>query len=349
MKNNIFTTQYQCTGLSVTNDSYGMREMQQRVFDKYEQQYILLKAPPASGKSRALMFVGLEKLKQKLVNKIIVAVPERSIAKSFANTDLRSNGFHTNWEIDNRYDLCSPGRDESKTIVFEEFMNSDSKILLCTHSTLRFAYSRLSADAFNNSLVAIDEFHHVSSEIDNKLGVLIKDLINNSNAHILAMTGSYFRGDRAYVLSPDDELKFRNGKVTYNYYEQLNGYKYLKSLGIGFHFYDRGSYLESIKNVINTNEKTIIHIPSVNSAESTKEKLVELDKIIDAIGQYEYTDDDGIYHVRANNGQLLKVADLVTDNSDRNKVIAYLRSIKHIDDIDIIIALGMEKEGFDWT
>ena len=39
----------------------------------------------------------------------------------------------------------------------------------------------------------------------------------------------------------------------------------------------------------------------------------------------------------------------MTDHSDRNKVIAYLRSIKHIDDIDIIIALGMAKERFDWS
>lgn len=36
--------------------------MQQRVFAKRDAQHLLIKAPPASGKSRALMFVGLDKL-----------------------------------------------------------------------------------------------------------------------------------------------------------------------------------------------------------------------------------------------------------------------------------------------
>lgn len=63
-----------------------------------------------------------------------------------------------------------------------------------------------------------------------------------SNAHIIAMTGSYFRGDNIPVLLPEDEAKFT--KVTYTYYEQLNGYEYLKSLGIGYHFY-QGRYFKS--------------------------------------------------------------------------------------------------------
>jgi hypothetical protein len=45
----------------------------------------------------------------------------------------------------------------------------------------------------------------------------------------------------------------------------------------------------------------------------------------------------------------LKVADLVEDNpKDRDKIVAYLRNIKSVDDMDLIIALGMAKEGFDW-
>ena len=75
--NNIFETTYQQTGNSITTNEMGMREMQKRVYEKFSSQYLLLKAPPASGKSRALMFVALEKLRNKLVKKVIVAVPER--------------------------------------------------------------------------------------------------------------------------------------------------------------------------------------------------------------------------------------------------------------------------------
>lgn len=343
---NLFEANYKCDGSSVVTDSMGMREMQRRVYAKCESQYLLLKAPPASGKSRALMYTALEKLHRKLVGKVIVAVPERSIGKSFASTKLTAGGFHSDWEIDPQFDLCASRGDALKSEVFKQFMSSEAKIILCTHSTLRFAFDQLERSAFNNCLVAIDEFHHVSAEAGNKLGELLRILLRDTNASILAMTGSYFRGDGVAVLSPGDELKF--SKVTYNYYEQLNGYQHLKSLGIGFHFY-RGRYLDAIGDILDVGKKTIIHIPSVNSSESTTEKYFEVDSIIEKIGIYHHTDDDGIIHIDASNGQRLKIADLVNDDpADREKVINYLRNIKNEDDINIIIALGMAKEGFDW-
>jgi superfamily II DNA or RNA helicase len=344
--NNIIKAEYETNGNSISINNMGMREMQRRVYEKYASQYILLKAPPASGKSRALMYVALEKLKNNQVKKVIVAVPERSIAKSFSPTNLTETGFHSNWIIQPQFDLCSPGGEQRKTVAFKNFMESNESIILCTHATLRFAFDQIGADAFNNCLIAIDEFHHVSSDVESKLGELLRNIMNNTNANILAMTGSYFRGDSVAVLSPRDELKFT--KVTYNYYEQLNGYQYLKSLGIGFHFY-HGKYLDSIAEILDVKKKTIIHIPSVNASESTKEKIMEVDAIIDHIGVYDYTDEHGIIHVKGKAGEQIKIADLVNDNSEqRDKIIGYLRNIKNLEDIDIIIALGMAKEGFDW-
>lgn len=69
--NNIFETTYDCNGRSIITNTMGMREMQMRIYKKYASQYLLLKAPPASGKSRALMFVALEKLRTGLVKKVI--------------------------------------------------------------------------------------------------------------------------------------------------------------------------------------------------------------------------------------------------------------------------------------
>ena len=66
---------------------------------------------------------------------------------------------------------------------------------------------------------------------------------------------------------PEDEEKF--DKITYNYYEQLNGYTYLKSLGIGYHFY-QGRYTDAVHEVLDTDRKTILHIPHVGSGESTE-------------------------------------------------------------------------------
>ena len=348
--NNIFETTYQQTGNSITTNEMGMREMQKRVYEKFSSQYLLLKAPPASGKSRALMFVALEKLRNKLVKKVIVAVPERSIGKSFSSTNLKENGFHSNWVVNRKYDLCTPGGESLKTKTFADFMDDEKEnVLICTHSTLRFAYEKIGNEKFNNCLLAIDEFHHVSAETDSKLGELLRSVMSETNAHILAMTGSYFRGDCVAVLRPSDERQFE--KVTYNYYEQLNGYKYLKSLSIGFHFYN-GVYLNALQDpkVLDLSKKTIIYIPNVNSAESTKEKYMEVDHILSCIGSYEFTDEYGIYHIKASNGNVLRIADLVNDidYEQRDKIMGYLRNIKGPEDIDMIIALGMAKEGFDW-
>ncbi len=347
MSENIINVNYQATGESTTLNNLGMRQMQEKAYEARKAQYILLKSPPASGKSRALMFIALDKLKSEQVSKVIVAVPERSIGKSFYSTDLKSNGFFADWNLSDRFNLCAPGGEKSKVQTVAEFLNDEEQVLLCTHATLRFAFDKFGVERFNNCLIAIDEFHHVSAEYESRLGELVRSLMKNTNSHILAMTGSYFRGDGVPVLMPEDEAKFF--KVTYNYYQQLNGYKYLKSLGIGFHFYT-GKYTNAIHEVLDTTKKTILHIPNVNSGESTKDKYIEVDYILDSIGDVvRVNQDNGIIEVKQPNGRVLKVADLVNDTpTEREKVIEYLRNISSADDIDLIIALGMAKEGFDW-
>lgn len=349
---NLVEVKYAQTGASIKTNIYGMREMQERAFAARDAQYLLIKAPPASGKSRALMFIALDKIVNQGLKKVIVAVPERSIGASFKATALSQFGFFADWNPDEHFNLCTPGADNSKSKVgiFKSFLtDSDAKILICTHATLRFAYNELADSDFNDYLLAIDEFHHVSADTNNsRLGDLLHGILNNSSAHIVAMTGSYFRGDTIAILLPEDEEKFV--KVTYNYYEQLNGYTYLKSLGIGYNFY-QGKYTTAIGEVLDTDKKTILHIPNVNSGESSKDKYNEVDSIIDSIGTVESQDPQTgvIYVKRHTDGKILKVADLVDDNPvARDKIVNYLRGIQSVDDMDLIIALNMAKEGFDW-
>ncbi len=106
--------EYAQTGQSTAVDSMGMREMQVKAFAKRESQYLLIKAPPASGKSRALMYIGLDKLYNQGLKKVIVAVPERSIGRSFASTPLTESGFFADWEVADRDNLCTPGSEQSK-------------------------------------------------------------------------------------------------------------------------------------------------------------------------------------------------------------------------------------------
>ena len=344
---NIVDVTYAQTGESTKTNQMGMREMQERAYSARDAQYLLLKAPPASGKSRALMFVALDKLHNQGIKKAIVAVPERSIGGSFGTTNLTNHGFFSDWEPNPEYNLCTPGGDKSKVAAFTRFMDSDERILICTHATLRFAFEQIDESKFDDTLLAIDEFHHVSADKDNsRLGNLLHSIMTKSNAHVVAMTGSYFRGDGVPVLLPEDEDKF--SKITYNYYEQLNGYTHLKSLGIGYHFY-QGKYTSAIHEILDTDKKTIVHIPSPNAGESTKDKYQEVDTILDSIGTTTSQDEQtGIIFVkRESDGKMLKVANLVEEHQ-RDRVVEYLRNIDSEDDLDLIIALGMAQEGFDW-
>lgn len=337
-----------------SSNEFGMRPMQARVFDQRNEQYLLVKAPPASGKSRALMFVALDKLMNQGIKKIIVSVPEMSIGSSFKSMDLSNHGFFANWVMNDKYNLCQGGA-HGKAGQFREFLNdTSSSVLLCTHATFRITMKDLDINLLNDTAIAIDEFHHVSESGDNQLGNCLDAVINETNAHIIAMTGSYFRGDSLRILSTEDENKFRH--VTYSYYEQIQSYQYLKSLGIGYHFY-RDGYLSGLKEVLDVTKKTIIHIPNVNSRESTKDKYTEVDSVFDLIqgdatGDIT-TDAHGIYHIPSKmpdgSVKILKVADLVDDGPIRLNVQEYLRTIENKDDLDMIIALGMAKEGFDWT
>ena len=347
---NLAEIQYERTGSSVAVDELGMREMQRRVYEEREAPYLLIKAPPASGKSRALMFVGLDKLYNQGRKKVIVAVPERSIGASFATTPLAKHGFFADWEVPEKNNLCTPGSSRGKVDAFVDFLEGPDPILICTHATLRFAMERVPASAFDGTVLAIDEFHHVSADVDSsRLGQVLHEIMEGSDAHIVAMTGSYFRGDAVPVLDPEDEEKFT--PVTFNYYDQLNGYQHLKSLGIGHHFY-QGKYTDAIHEVFDPKRKTLIHIPSVQSGESTKDKLEEVGHIIDLIGKFDHKDEDGIIHVLAEDGSTVLVADLVddTDLLARANLVAHLGQTAQFDRdaVDVIIALGMAKEGFDW-
>ena len=345
----VFEISYKQKGTSVNTNELGMREMQAKVYAKRTKQHLLVKAPPASGKSRALMFVALDKIKNQGLKKAIIAVPEKSIGKSFRSTELKKFGYYWDWVVKDENNLTTSGTAKSKVQKFIDFMQStdpSDDILIATHATLRFASEQLDASDFDDCLLAIDEFHHVSQDDNSVLGEVLRDVLRNSTAHIFAMTGSYFRGDSIPILDTQDEQLF--DRVTYTYYEQLEGYKYLKSFAMAYKFY-RGQYFEALEELVPEfiDKKTIIHIPNVNSVESTRDKYGEVDKILDLLGTYLEKDEHGIIYLKTKTGRILKIADLVTEEG-RDGVAGYLSKMDKVEDLDMIIALGMAKEGFDW-
>lgn len=343
---------YAQKGNAVRSNELGMRPMQERVYQRRGEQFLLIKSPPASGKSRALMFVALDKLHNQGLMQVIIVVPEKSIGASFGNEPLSRFGFWADWSVEPKWNLCNaPGSDGGKVNSVKTFLDGEDKVLVCTHATFRFAVEKFGVDAFDGRLIAVDEFHHVSANPGSILGNQLSEFIARDKTHIVAMTGSYFRGDSEAVLHPQDEAKFDT--VTYTYYEQLSGYEHLKYLDIGYYFYS-GSYTDEILKVLNPEEKTIVHIPNVNARESTKDKIREVEHILEELGEWQGADPEtGFQLVKIPTGRVLKIADLVDDSPGQQaRIQASLRSSEIKTDrdyVDIIIALGMAQEGFDWV
>ncbi len=349
--NNLVEVQYAQTGKSSNTDELGMREMQAMVYAQRHRQHLLVKAPPASGKSRAMMFVALDKLANQGVKKVIVAVPQQNIGRSFKDTPLKKSGFFEDWIVVPYWNLClAAGSENSKKAIVREFLDhSTANVLVCTHATLLNSLNGIDARKLDNVFFGIDEFHHGSADEDNRLGTLIRRLINETSAHILAMTGSYFRGDAVPVMRPEDEAMFQP-TINYNYYQQLNGYKWLKSLGICYSFF-QGNYLTAIPDILDTHKKTLIHIPHPNSKTGAfmnkHDQVAEIIKYIGEIVDRDYT--HFLYKVKTTDGRILTVGDLVEDKAEcRDALQAYLQRMNSRDSLDILIALGTAKEGFDW-
>src|SRR5471030_1086191 len=106
------TVNYKSTKRSTTSNELGMRAMQERAYEKRGEQYLLIKSPPASGKSRALMFIALDKLHNQGLKQAIIVVPEKSIGASFNDEPLTKYGFWADWIVEPKWNLCNaPGSD----------------------------------------------------------------------------------------------------------------------------------------------------------------------------------------------------------------------------------------------
>src|ERR1700752_3736397 len=125
---------YAQNGSSTKANSLGMRPMQERAYQKRGEQYLLIKSPPASGKSRALMFIALDKLQNQGLKQAIIVVPEKAIGASFHDEPLSKFGFWADWLVEPKWNLCNaPGSDNGgKVDAVKKFLEHGDQALVCT-------------------------------------------------------------------------------------------------------------------------------------------------------------------------------------------------------------------------
>lgn len=321
--------------------------------------HVILNAPTGWGKSLVIAILCLFKMLRNKQLRCVIAVPQTIIARSFVtHRKLPFGQRFIDWLVVPENDLCrQSGTGKAKANRLVQFLADkhpaqfSSRIMVCSHATLSNTYALLKRrrrlSVFNNTLVWIDEAHHVmnaqivnrTTTRSNRLGELVTYLVNSDSAHVGLATATFMRGDLRHIVPESMEEHFTRHDVPYDVY--FNSMNPLESFefNIMCSGYREGIARIFAKKVV----PTIIYLPKRNSRYATKCKHTEFKSIINTLARTvgARPRKDGCVIMLGD----LRVLDLVSTRG-REKRKTYLDDGKPV---DIIIALDMCKEGFDWV
>ena len=355
------------------------REMQvESITALKDAKYPMWQAPTGCGKSKAITAVASLQQKNHGIRHTIILTPQTIQGKSYNDNTMWVQGIgKVEWVVSPMDRLTSPTTsDLVKREQLIEFLRSGRKNLVCTYSTFILAYKSLSeAERFellSDGFICVDECHHLAFSRNgqraefNELGRIVDEVIEKIPTCRVGMaTATFCRGDLGAILKPETFAKFTNYDYAYDrYFAQM---EHLESFEFKFIPYrrKRGKYQPAkiISDMFNEwNAKTIIYVPNVNSS-CSHGKHHEVQKILEGLGKdkngkFDYPEDEnGVIQVARKNGKKLRVINLVEENG-RDAKKAYIDDIRsnkdpvvrqeNKDKLDVIIALGMFKEGADW-
>ncbi|WP_280524241.1 DEAD/DEAH box helicase [Legionella cincinnatiensis] len=350
-----------------------MREWQKEAFDKFKDApLMILNAPMGSGKSWMMCFLSAFKLKHDPKLRCVITVPQTIIASGFIKEKLMMpDGEKIFWLAG--HDLCSNKQNEGTIRYVIKWLGSNGnllsdRILVCTHATIALVYKKLyeerQLDLLSNLLLWVDEAHHVTSSssqdeqlspinTSNALGKLVSYLFHSSssNNQIGLATATYFRGDQRNLIPNEMEKEFKRYNLPYDRY--LETMTHLRSFNFDFIICGQ-DYTNAIEGLVKERKKDIVYIPRPNSLCSTGNKHQEVKNIISQYqGMYgeQENQENKILITLTKGDESFKILDLV-DECNREQKKSYLcgKTIKeHRHDVDVIITLGMFKEGANWV
>lgn len=373
-KQNAFQINYTKTTKepSTTVDNFSaMRQWQQEAFSTLKDApYMILNAPMGSGKSWMICLLSAYKMKQDMPLRCIIGVPQTIIASGFSEANiLMPDEEKLQWH--SAHNLCNDLSPKKTTHYIIEWLlkpssSFDDRILLCTHASLVNVYKKLREigrlDLLNNLLLWVDEAHHLKNNTlayakenttSNAIGELIARLLTKAdeNIHIGLSTASFFRGDRYTLLTEKMEEKFERFNLPYD--EYLKSMRYLESFSFDFLVCGH-DYPKAIALLINERRgKDIIFIPHPTSRHSMGDKYEEVKSII---GEYQKIHGgkivktvDGLTILRGKDKDF-RILDLVDENrrAEKKEFLSGRFLKEDPDALDVIITLGMFKEGADW-
>jgi superfamily II DNA or RNA helicase len=346
-----------------TDGYYKMREWQVRCFDMLrDSQNWIINAPMAAGKSFQICAIAADRLSRDKNLKVIIAVPQTIIAAGFRLNKLElPDSTRVDWSVAPDHDLCRQTLRKSSAQLLKFLQGGSnemmSRVILCTHATLVRAFTKNKV-AFKNVLLVVDEAHHIRHggddafdvEVENRMGALVKHALQNPELIRLGLTtATFFRGDKAPIIP--DPSRFTRFEFAYDKY--LASCKYLRSFSYSFVIHS-SSFVNPLTRLFDQRiGKTLVYIPSVNSYGSVGSKVEDVNAVLKAIAGTDtpvVTDEDQPI-TRVKRGETwVRVVNLVDTSlrEQKKEAIVSAHDKPHADDIDVIIALGMFKEGANW-
>lgn len=309
--------------------------------------------PTGWGKSFLLCCLAARDL-QDSDRKVVVCVPQRTIAKGFASAKkIRlPSGEVVSWGI--RQNLCDPTTAKIKQLV--RFLSEPPKpemqdrIVLTTHMSLACAARHLTDDeidvCFRRTTLQIDEGHHIQAAEQgyNELGRLVTTLLNfdDPTTKILLATAYFFRGDQLPIIHDNHLVRFFRYHIPFDQY--WSSLEHIKEYHYDFVTY-KGSIFSEVEAVLGqAQEPTIIYCPPEGHklllGKSKKQFVTRIRRLCE-----EYLDAD-MWEVGKTRRKRKVVVDLVSQDH-RTEKIRFIA--EHGAQVAAVLTVGMFREGADWV
>jgi hypothetical protein len=284
--------------------------------------------------------------------KHLVSVPQNVIATSFTKESLEAKipgvswpkvGKLT-WRVDSNHIECEAKVDKLYRFITERVRNPNERLMVCTHQALTAVFKRLKAEsklsALKNLLLTIDEIHHSESMIfeeneeerilENKLGEIVGHFFKH-DLRLDMFTATLMRSNLSDIIPSKYAEGADYAKYTRYMDEHLEELNFKGGVHIRFLIC---SPEEALKHVYNEDAsmKTFVYLPPVGSwiMNRYRDKYSMLSRL-----------------QRVLRAKTLRTVDLVTEGDRDARKEVFLKSIGG-DEPDLLWALNMCKEGFDW-
>jgi hypothetical protein len=328
----------------------------------------IISAPTGSGKTLLTLCLQYNWLKQRPQSKGLIVVPQLIIGKGFNSGLLPEEcDNYTLIPLDLTDDMAKNTTAELGAYLTSKPLRTDvsSRTCICTHATFAATVKQLvKANRFDEIVdlfLWVDEGHHVSSSSDNQLGNILQ-VFDRDARHIIGLsTATFHRTDQSPILACTKDWTM----FEYPLFQYLADTKHLESFQYRFEVYQT-SPLEVIASHYAQHETpSLVYLPFVNTHHWCSDRGLPLTKYqqIAALEKALHRANCAplkvkpakkgipLYHIPQHNEDEdddtppLRILNLV---EEKNRKAGYNYLYNHPEEIDVVIALNVMKEGGNW-